>query len=49
MEHCEQPLPEGVHPEEFVAIADYSAADETQVVLCASGPCCVDSSVPGIR
>lgn len=27
MQHCE----EAVHPEEFVAIADYSATDETQV------------------
>nr|KAF6379977.1 protein arginine methyltransferase 2 [Myotis myotis] len=31
VEHCEQHLPEGVHPEEFVAIADYSATDETQL------------------
>ncbi|XP_036302228.1 protein arginine N-methyltransferase 2 isoform X2 [Pipistrellus kuhlii] len=31
VDHCEQPLPEGVHPQEFVAIADYSAADETQL------------------
>ncbi|XP_006758826.1 PREDICTED: protein arginine N-methyltransferase 2 isoform X3 [Myotis davidii] len=31
VEHCEQHLPGGVHPEEFVAIADYSATDETQL------------------
>ena len=28
-------LQELVHPEEFVAIADYSATDQTQVTLCA--------------
>lgn len=27
----EEPLPEGLRPEEFVAIADYAATDETQV------------------
>nr|KAF6478375.1 protein arginine methyltransferase 2 [Molossus molossus] len=31
VEHCEEHLPEGVHPEEFVAIADYAATDETQL------------------
>ncbi|XP_037014075.1 protein arginine N-methyltransferase 2 [Artibeus jamaicensis] len=29
--HCEEHLVEGVQPEEFVAIADYSATDETQL------------------
>lgn len=33
MGHCEEPLTEGVQPEEFVAIADYSATDETQVAV----------------
>ncbi|XP_006755602.1 PREDICTED: protein arginine N-methyltransferase 2 isoform X2 [Myotis davidii] len=44
VEHCEQHLPEGVHPEEFVAIADYSATDETQklhleITMATSGDC----------
>ena len=29
----QEQLQEAVHPEEFVAIADYSATDQTQVTL----------------
>lgn len=45
----EEPLPEGLRPEEFVAIADYAATDETQVLRvrprsvspCSGGAGCV--------
>lgn len=39
VQHCE----EAVHPEEFVAIADYSATDETQVAVRIRSAC-VDSA-----